>query len=287
MDYIEVSIAIDPFSEENSDIIVAEISDLGFESFVTDAPLLKAYIPLGAYSEKNLKTVLSGFSSEPFRISYTAQLIREQDWNTAWESDYEPVVVSRCTVKPSTAKNAPRTRYVITIDPQMSFGTAHHQTTRMMIGYLLEDADGIRGRKVLDMGCGSGILAILAAKLHAAEPVEGVDISARAVMASRHNASLNRVGSKARFVRGDASILGMGRYEVILANIFKNILIEDMRTYSNSLKLGGTLYLSGFFVSDIPDILEECGKDSLKIVSQKSEDGWAALKLEKINFAPR
>ncbi|MFB0974201.1 MAG: 50S ribosomal protein L11 methyltransferase, partial [Bacteroidales bacterium] len=90
MDYIEVSITIAPFSEENSDIIVAEISDLGFESFVTDAPLLKAYIPLGTYSEKNLKTVLSGFSSDPFKLSYTSQLIREQDWNTAWESDYEP-----------------------------------------------------------------------------------------------------------------------------------------------------------------------------------------------------
>ena len=287
MDYIEVSITIAPFSEENSDIIVAEISDLGFESFVTDAPILKAYIPLSAYSESNLKTVLSGFSFEPFKVSFSSRLIREQDWNTAWESDYEPVVVSCCTVKPSTAKKVPRTRYVITIAPQMSFGTAHHQTTRMMAGYLLEDAGEIRGKKVLDMGCGSGILAILAAKLHAAEPVEGIDISARAVMASRHNATLNRVGTKAKFERGDASLLEMGRYEVILANIFKNILVEDMRTYANSLKLGGKLYLSGFFVSDIQDILEECAKDSLKPVSQKTEDGWAALKLEKINFAPR
>lgn len=292
MDYVEVSISIEPFSEGNADIVVAEISDLGFESFTVGDRTLKAYIPLSAWSEQNLKTVLGGFSSSEFKVSYTTSLIREQDWNTVWESDFSPVVVEsgkngvRCTVKPPYSKGCPRTRYSVTIDPQMSFGTAHHQTTRLMILYLLEDAEEIRGKRLLDMGCGSGILSILAAKLRCATPVEAIDISARAVMAARNNATLNRVGTKVHTVRGEASILRMARYDVIFANIFKNILIADMRAYSQALKAGGSLYLSGFFTGDIPDILEECAKDSLKLVSQKTQDGWAALKMEKINFAP-
>ena len=134
MEYIEVSLEIDPFRDEYAEIVTAEISDLGFESYLTEEPYLKAYIPKEQFSEPRLKTVLSLIPETDFKVRHTLNLIPEQNWNALWESSFEPVVIDgRCTIKASFHKGLPRTRYTITIDPKMAFGTGHHQTTSLII----------------------------------------------------------------------------------------------------------------------------------------------------------
>jgi ribosomal protein L11 methyltransferase len=293
MDFIEASITINPYSEENAGIVTADLSEIGFESFCEEDPLLKAYIPLNRYSEQDLNTVLGGFPFSGFRVSFRTDLIRESDWNSEWGKEFNPVVVTAgengcgCTVKSRHEGKPARTKYAIIIDPDMSFGTAHHQTTKMMLQYMLEDRHELKGKKLLDMGCGTGILSILAAKIHCAVPVEALDISTRAVFAARRNASINRVPKLVRTVRGDSTILEMGRYDVILANIPGKILIDDMSTYSMSLKRGGILYISGFLTDEVTALTEECGRNGFKVLSRKEDEDWAALKLEKLNFVPR
>ena len=283
MDYIAVHIRIEPFREEWAEIVEAEIADLGFDSFTVEEPLLNAFIPKEQFSEPNLKTVLSAFDSADFRVSHTVELVKEQNWNAVWESDFEPVVVGEeVTVKAVYHKDLPKTRYNIVIDPQMSFGSGHHQTTSMIIEQMLEDRKALKGKAVLDMGTGTGILAILAAKLGAAVPVHAVDIDPRCVLSARANARRNRVAHKIIVVPGDASVLIRGQYDWVLANINRNILLADMGTYVRSLKpQGGTILLSGFYENDIPMLLEKATSLGLQETVRRTRDDWALLVLKK------
>ena len=283
MDYIAVHIKIEPFSEERAEIVEAEIADLGFDSFTVEEPFLNAFIPKEQFSEPNLKTVLSAFDGADFRVSHTVELVKEQNWNAAWESDFEPVVVGgEVTVKATYHKDLPRTRYNIVIDPQMSFGSGHHQTTTMMVEQLLEERKALKGKALLDMGCGTGILAIVAAKLGAAVPVHAVDIDPICVRSTKANARRNRVPHKLITVLGDASVLIRGQYDYILANINRNILLADMASYVRALKpQGGRIFLSGFYTADIPMLLEKATSLGLTEVSRRSRDDWALLVLKK------
>ena len=283
MDYIAVHIKIEPFSEERAEIVEAEIADLGFDSFTVEEPFLNAFIPKEQFSEPNLKTLLSAFDSAEFRVSHTVELVKEQNWNAAWESDFEPVVVGgEVTVKATYHKDLPKTRINVVIDPQMSFGSGHHQTTTMMIEQLLEDRKLLKGKALLDMGCGTGILAIVAAKLGAAVPVHAVDIDPRCARSTIANARRNRVPHKLITVCGDASVLIRGQYDIVLANINRNILLADMASYVRALKpQGGRILLSGFYTTDIPMILEKAASLGLSEVSRRSRDDWALLVLEK------
>lgn len=281
MDYIAVHIKIEPFSEEMAEIIEAEISDLGFDSFTIEEPFLNAFIPFDQFSEPKLKTILSGLTGE-CRLSHTVELVKEQNWNATWESDFEPVVVGEeVTIKAKYHKDLPRTRYNIVIDPQMSFGSGHHQTTTMMVETLLENRKALKGKALLDMGTGTGILAIVAAKLGAA-PVHAVDIDPTCVRSAQANARRNRVPHKIRIVRGDASVLLRGQYDYILANINRNILLADLDRYVRALKpQGGTIYLSGFYTADIPVLLEAATRLGLTEAGRRSRDDWALLALRK------
>lgn len=283
MDYIAVHIKIEPFSEERAEIVEAEIVELGFDSFTVEEPFLNAFIPLEQFSEPMLKTLLSGFDAEEFRLSHTVELVKEQNWNAAWESDFEPVVVGdQVTVRAVYHKDLPRTRYNVVIDPQMSFGSGHHQTTTMMIEQLLEERKALKGKSLLDMGCGTGILAIVAAKLGAGVPVHAVDIDPRCVRSTLANARRNRVPHKIIAVCGDASVLIRGQYDYVLANINRNILLADMASYVRALKpQGGRIFLSGFYESDIPKLLEAARPLGLKEVSRRTRDDWALLVLQK------
>ncbi len=283
MDYIAVHIKIEPFSEERAEIVEAEITDLGFDSFTVEEPLLNAFIPADQFSEPNLKTMLSAFDGAEFRLSHTVELVKEQNWNAAWESDFEPVVVGgEVTVRATYHKDLPRTRYNIVIDPQMSFGSGHHQTTTMMVEQLLESRKALKGKAVLDMGCGTGILAITAAKLGAAVPVHAVDIDPRCCRSTVANARRNRVPHKLVTVCGDASVLIRGQYDFILANINRNILLADMASYVRALKpQGGHIFLSGFYTADIPMLLEKAASLGLSEVSRRSREDWALLVLKK------
>ena len=283
MDYIAVHIRIEPFSEERAEIVEAEIADLGFDSFTVEEPFLNAFIPKEQFSEPNLKTLLSAFDGAEFNLSHTVELVKEQNWNAAWESDFEPVVVGgEVTVKATYHQDLPKTRYNIVIDPQMSFGSGHHQTTTMMIEQLLADRKALKNKAVLDMGCGTGILAITAAKLGAAVPVHAVDIDPRCCRSTLANARRNRVPHKLITVCGDASVLIRGQYDFILANINRNILVADMSSYVRALKpQGGTLFLSGFYTADIPILLEAAAGHGLVETARRTRDDWALLVLKK------
>ena len=283
MDYISVHIRIEPFSEDWAEIVEAEIADLGFDSFTVEEPFLNAYIPKDQFSEPNLKTVLSAFDGAEFRVSHTVELVKEQNWNAAWESDFEPVVVGgEVTIKAVYHKDLPRTRWNIVIDPQMSFGSGHHQTTTMMVEQLLEERRALKGKALLDMGCGTGILAITAAKLGAAVPVHAVDIDPRCCRSTVANARRNRVPHKIITVCGDASVLIRGQYDYILANINRNILLADMASYVRALKpQGGRIFLSGFYIADIPMLLEKAASLGLAEVARRSREDWALIVLQK------
>ena len=168
-EYIEVAIKIAPFSEENAEIVTAEISELPFESFTMDDPYLKCYIQKERYDAQDLKVVLSGVEGMGFDIDFTADLMPAVNWNAVWESQFTPIVVDgKCTIKASFHEGLKKTRFNITIDPKMAFGTGHHQTTYMMCRALLQNEDAGKGKVVMDMGCGTAVLAILAAKMKAA-----------------------------------------------------------------------------------------------------------------------
>lgn len=290
-EYIEVTLRIEPFSEEAAEIVEAELCDLPYDSFVIEEDVLKAYIPKDAYDARALKVVLSGV---PYKTSFSANLVPYQNWNRQWENEFEPIIVGRdVTVKAwhhtredlilayaAMGKPLGKTRFTIKIDPQMAFGTGHHQTTYMMMEAMMEIEDRIRGHVVMDMGCGTGVLGILAAKLHAAH-VYGIDIDAVAAQSAYDNAHGNRVARHFETYYGDASLLQMGKYDVLLANIHKNIIIMDLRTYARSLRAGGTLLCSGFYADDIPAIRQEAEANGLRYVSERLRDGWACVRFEK------
>ena len=280
-EYIEVAISIAPFSEENAEIVTAEISELPFESFSMEDPFLKCYIQKELYDAQALKVVLSGMEGMGFDLDFNANLMPAVNWNAVWESQFTPIVVDdRCTIKASFHKDLKKTRFNITIDPKMAFGTGHHQTTYMMCRALLQNEDHVKGKVVMDMGCGTAILAILAAKMKAAR-VYGIDIDAVAAISAYDNARLNRVGKIMETYCGDASLLQRNSYDVLLANINRNILLQDMPTYAHSLHKEGLLFVSGFYVEDMPMLIGTAAANGLEYVSHDSMDNWCCIKFKK------
>ena len=276
--YVEVSIRLEPFSEEMAEILTAELSDLPYDSFVTEAPFLKAYIQKDLYKSGDLKVVLSGY---PAAASFQAVLVQGQNWNKAWEERFQPIVVDgKVTIKAPFNADVPRTRFNIWIDPKMAFGTGYHQTTYMMMQRMLGLEPLIKGRSVVDMGCGTAILAILAAKM-GARKVFAVDIDAVAARSAWGNARWNRVGTRIETACGDASLLQMGTYDVLLANIHRNIILEDMPTYVRSLRRGGHLLLSGFYADDVPSIRDAAQAQGLSFVGETLREGWACVEFAK------
>ena len=280
-EYIEVTMVITPFSEENAEIVTAEISELPFESFSTEGDLLKCYIQKELYDPQALKVVMSGLDYPNFSVEYSANLMPAVNWNAIWESQFTPIVVDgKCTIKASFHEGLKKTRFNITIDPKMAFGTGHHQTTFMMCRALLQNEEAVRGKIVMDMGCGTAILAILAAKMKAAQ-VYGIDIDAIAAISAYDNARLNRVGTRIETYCGDASLLQRNTYDVFLANINRNILLQDIPTYAACIRKGGLLFVSGFYLEDMPMIVGMATSVGLNYVSHDSVDNWCCIKFSK------
>ena len=280
-EYIEVSIKITPYSEENAEIITAEISELPYESFTSEDPVLKCYIQKDLYDQSALRVVLSGLEGYGFEVEHSANLMPAVNWNAIWESQFTPIVVDgKCTIKASFHEGLKKTRFNITIDPKMAFGTGHHQTTFMMCRALLENEEAVRGKTVMDMGCGTAVLAILAAKMKAAH-VYGIDIDAVAAISAYDNARLNRVGKIMETYCGDASLLQRNTYDVLLANINRNILLQDIPTYALSLRHKGLLFVSGFYMEDMPMIVGMATANGLEYVSHDSIDNWCCIKFRK------
>ena len=280
-EYIEVAVRIAPFSEENAEIVTAEISELPFESFSMEDPFLKCYIQKELYDAQALKVVLGGLEGLGFDISFNANLMPAVNWNAVSESQSPPIVVDGlCTIKASFHEGLKKTRYNITIDPKMAFGTGHHQTTYMMCRALLQNEDAVKDKVVLDMGCGTAVLAILAAKMKAAH-VYGIDIDAVAAISAYDNARMNRVGKKIETYCGDASLLQRNTYDLILANINRNILLQDIPTYAQCLHRNGQLYVSGFYVEDMPMIIGMAASAGLEYTGHDSIDNWCCIRFGK------
>ena len=280
-EYIEVSLKIDPYTEENAEIMMAELAELPFESFTEADPYLKCYIPKEKYDPRNLKLFLSGLDYD-FNIDFNATLMPSITWNSVWESQFSPIVVDGlCTIKATFHKGLKRTRFNITIDPKMAFGTGHHQTTYMMCRALLRHEADIKGKIVMDMGCGTAILAILAAKIGAGHRY-GIDIDAVAAASAFDNARKNRVSRHVETYCGDASLLQRGKYDILLANINRNILLEDIPTYAVSLKKDGLLFVSGFYTEDFPMICSSARRAGLEYMEQDAIDNWCCAGFRKV-----
>ena len=255
------------------DILIAELGEIGFESFVENEDGLSAYIQKTDWHERILEDIQILNSTE-FHISYIYEEIEQINWNTEWEKNFNPIIVDDiCSIR-APFHEKPNTIYDIVIEPKMSFGTGHHETTHMMVRHILKN-DFI-GKSVLDMGCGTGILAILA-EMKGAQPIDAMDYDNWCYLNSIENVERN--GCKCITVmEGDANLLKNRSYDIIIANINRNILLKDINVYVSCLNKNGLLFLSGFYKEDIPSIKEECNKHLLKLAEIMEENNWVALK---------
>ena len=275
MQYLEVSFTVSPVSETANDIIAALAADLGFESFVESPQGTIGYIPINLYNEEALREALTDFPMPDTTITFTTCEMEDKNWNEEWEKHFfEPIVVdSRCVIHSTFHKDYPKADFDIIINPQMAFGTGHHQTTRLIISYLL-DID-LQKKTVLDMGCGTSILAILAS-MRGAEKLTAIDIDEWCVNNSIDNLALNHIDNIKVF-QGDASSLASeGPFDVIIANINRNILLADMQYYVARMNQGGEIYFSGFYESDLPMIQAEAERLGLRYLSHRIEKEWTA-----------
>jgi ribosomal protein L11 methyltransferase len=270
--YIGYEFKVKPI-EPGVEILVAELGDAGFESFVETEEGVSAYIQKEDWNEAILEDIQILNSSE-FEIAYSFSEIEQVNWNEEWEKNFNPITVDGlCTVR-APFHEKPNTKFDIIIEPKMSFGTGHHETTHMMIQHLLKT--DFNNKSVLDMGCGTGVLAILAEK-KGAKPIDAIDYDNWCYLNSLENVERNHC-SHITVIEGDASALKGKRYDVIIANINRNILLNDMHAYVSSLNKNGILFLSGFYSDDIPAIQSECEKHKLKFEEKLERNNWVALK---------
>lgn len=279
MNYLEFQFSISPNNEINADILSAMLGEIGFESFVSTDNGIDAYIQTSLYDENNINEVIGNFPMEA-SITFTSNEVIAQNWNEEWEKHYfQPIIIEqKCVIHSSFHKDIPQTEYDILIDPKMSFGTGHHETTSLMLTFLLEE--DLQGKSFLDMGCGTAVLAILASK-KGADPITAIDIDEWATDNANENIRLNGT-SNIKILLGDAALLqNENNFDVVFANINRNILLNDMHNYVAKLNENGHLFMSGFYKQDIPVIEEEANRLGLKLVDFKERNNWVAVKLAK------
>jgi ribosomal protein L11 methyltransferase len=262
--------------QPGTEILIAQLGEVGFESFVETEHGVQAFVQTSEYQENCLEEIQILNSSE-FNITYTSEEIEQVNWNEEWEKNFSPILVDEvCQVR---APFHPKleTEFDIVIEPKMSFGTGHHATTHMMIQHILKE--NWKNKKVLDMGCGTGVLAILA-EMKGAKPIDAIDIDNWCYLNTIENVERNNC-EQITTQEGDASLLSGKSYDAIIANINRNILLNDMETYTNCLQKGGWLFLSGFYIEDLPLIQECCEKLGLNYKSHLERERWVAVKFVK------
>ena len=272
MKYIEVTFTMDDTALWR-DLLVDSLGNEGpYESFVETPGGLKAYVQAPQYDARWLASTVEAF---PVPLKYSAAAMEDRDWNAEWEKDHKAVLVEykggSLWVRAPFHPHRTDVSYELVIEPKMSFGTAHHPTTCMLLSYVAEMP--MAGRRVLDMGCGTAVLAILA-KMRGASRVAGIDVDEWAYRNAVENAAANGVDIDLRL--GDASAID-GRYDVIIANINRNILLADMERYAAALDPGGSLLLSGFYEADEGALTARAGELGMVLRDSKKRDGWAAL----------
>lgn len=273
--YIEYIFEVYP-KEPATEILIAQLGFIGFESFVENENGVTAYIQKQDWKPEILEDVFI-LNSDEFTITFTQNEVAQTNWNEEWEKNFNPIQVNDLVSIRAPFHENPNLQYDIVIEPKMSFGTGHHETTHMMIQHLL--ALDLENKKVLDMGCGTGILAIFAEK-KGAQPIDAIDIDNWCYQNSLENIQRNGC-NHITVLEGDSSLLKQKKYDIIIANINRNILISDMKTYTECLNKNGILLLSGFYKEDVIIIENEVTKHGLSFENLLQKNNWVALKFMK------
>lgn len=270
--YIEYRFTVEP-PEPASDILIAQLGEAGFESFVEEEHAVLAYIQKMEWS----KDILSGIdilSNSNFEIGYVVKEIEQENWNATWEQNFQPIVVDGICMIRAPFHEAIDVDYDIVIEPKMSFGTGHHETTRMMLQHLLQL--DVAEKSVLDMGSGTGVLAILSA-MRGATSIDAIDIDNWCYVNAKENVERNGVDF-IKVYEGDVGLLKDKMYDVVIANINRNILLEDIPVYVRSLNKNGVLLVSGFYTEDLDMITQKCEAVGLKFEKNSVRNNWVAAK---------
>ncbi|WBX71839.1 50S ribosomal protein L11 methyltransferase [Tenacibaculum retecalamus] len=273
--YIEYIFEVTP-KEPATEILIAELGEIGFESFVENENGVTAYIQKNDWKENLLDAVFI-LKSAAFSISFQHNEIAQTNWNAEWEKNFNQIQVDDLVSIRAPFHVNPNLKYDIVIEPKMSFGTGHHETTHMMVQHLL-NLD-VANKKVLDMGCGTGILAIFA-EMKGANPIDAIDIDAWCYENSLENVQRNNCKNITVY-EGDSSLLMDKKYDIIIANINRNILLSDMNIYTNCLNENGVLLLSGFYKEDISIIDAAVSKHGLTLNKTINRNNWVALQYQK------
>lgn len=278
-DYVEVRLEVTPCDENHTDILAALLCEHDYESFVPDATGLTAYIKKELFDSSIFRQIINDFPFDA-TIDVKWDTVEGQDWNAEWEKNYfQPIIVDdKCVIHSSFHKDIPALPYDIVIDPKMAFGTGHHQTTSLIIRRLLDMP--LDNKSVIDMGTGTGILAILSA-MRGASPVDAIEIDEFAYVNAVENVKVNN-HTEINVILGDAGALaGLDPADIFIANINRNIITGDMHAYAAALKDGGTMILSGFYEEDIPVITAEAKKYGLEYIDHNTRDRWVSVMLKK------
>ena len=272
MNYTQITIPL-PNTDSDTEILIARLSLIGFESFEEQPLSLIAYIPEKDFVKEELLSIEYCLECEDSG-TLMVELIPEKNWNEVWESNYPPVTIAdRCYIRAPFHESMPSMEYEILIHPKMAFGTAHHETTSLLLELILEN--DFRDKKVLDMGCGTGVLAILTS-MRGANAVTAIDIDRWSYENTLENAAANSITNISVILGGSESIPKNENYNVIFANINKNILLRDMKYYIDTLLEGGYIYFSGFYLNDLKDIQAEAEKYGLEMINKLEKNNWIA-----------
>ena len=270
--YLGYNFKVDPL-QPATEILIAELGYAGFESFVETEEGVTAYIQKEEWNENILEDIYI-LNSDEFKITFDFNEIEQTNWNEEWEKNFNPIIVDDLVSVRAPFHEKPDTKFDLIIEPKMSFGTGHHETTHMMIQHILRN--DFKNKSVLDMGCGTGVLAILAEKVGATK-LDAIDIDNWCYLNSIENVERNDC-SNISVYEGDVTLLEGKKYDSIIANINRNILLSDIGSYAKCLNPNGTLFLSGFYEEDIPIIVEECNKHMLKLNETIQKGKWVSLK---------
>lgn len=275
MEYTKVSCFPAPDSGTTREILTAQLGELGFESFSETDNALEAFIPSSAFREELLQDE-SLVDNPLFKVRFQTEVIPNQNWNEVWEKNYfQPLLVeNRCLIRAPFHIGTPKAEYEIVIDPRMAFGTGNHETTYLMISAILQQ--DLQGKQVLDMGCGTGILGILAS-MRGADMVKAIDIDEWSYNNTLENAETNHIDN-IDVLQGDAGLLGKEKFDVIYANIQRNILLQDLPTYASVMCRESEIIMSGFYLEDLPAISAKAEEVGLKPAGYQERNNWVAAR---------
>lgn len=276
MNYTQISFKLNPDNQENREILVAMLSDLSFESFDESEECLMGYIPGELANSEEINDITSAL---PFSVILGYELIPDKNWNEVWEKNYfKPLLIgNRCLVRAPFHTDYEAAEFELVIEPKMAFGTGNHETTTLVAEQILNM--DLAGKTVLDMGCGTGILGMLAS-LKGAKSVTAIDIDSWSFESTVENARLNNIFNLEAKL-GDASLLGNESFEIIFANIHKNVIINDLPIYESVLQSGGKIYLSGFYTHDLPDVKSKAESLGLIETGFQEKNNWVVYTFRK------